>query len=130
VRMLASPPSPTRHLAPWPTHSPPPHLLGIARISRKSAFWCAFQEREWCRGCRGKLEKQSACARQLCLTRLGPLVRTSFKSGTTTLPSLSILDLSTEYVFIIIRALLAYMGPWGVHPANLLEISGCVTQSF
>ncbi len=31
---------------------------------------------------------------------------------------------------IIIRDFLAYMGPWGVHPADLLEISGCITLSF
>ncbi len=31
---------------------------------------------------------------------------------------------------IIIRDFLEYMGPRGVHPANLLEISGYITLSF
>jgi len=40
------------------THSPPPYLLGIARCSKKISFLVHFQDKEWCRGCGDKFQRQ------------------------------------------------------------------------
>jgi len=50
--VLYLPPDCTLHPGP---HTPP--LPACLAYSKKSAFWCTFQDEEWCRGFRNKFEK-------------------------------------------------------------------------